>query len=94
MNEKVLELIKIYTDKQNSFFDSNNVESEITNFLTNKTSTINDLLDLKKDILNLIDDDDELFKLYLKIGISLSIEDYKLSEQYKNEIIDYGKKNK
>jgi hypothetical protein len=90
MDEKILEIIKQYVEKRNDLFNSDS-KQEIIIYLN--YIKINDLLELKKNILTLMDNDKELFKLYLKIGISLSNEDYKLSERYKNEILEYAKKN-
>lgn len=96
--QEILDLIEKYIDAQNAFWSDEHNDVDITKF-DNKTfewmkeewALIDEMDLLKKQVLNLIEGDRELFNKYLMLGSCLKSEEYEQAEVIKNEILNYGK---
>lgn len=97
--QKILDLIEEYINAQNEFWsDEHNDDVDITKFdsktyewMKEEWALIDQMDAIKKQVLDLIKGDRELFNKYLLLGSCIKSEEYEQAEVIKNEIINYGK---
>lgn len=92
--QEILGLIDKYIDAQHKFWSDEHNEDYHINSLEwaeNEWALIDEIELIKKQIMNLIENDNELFNKYLLLGSCIKHEEYEQAEIFKNEILNYGK---
>ena len=101
MNE-ILNLMDKYIQTSNDFWDmdknpdideNNNLQfnEKTLNWMKDEWKLMDEMDNIKKQILKIIGDDRELFNKYLCLSSCIRNEDYEQAEIFKNEILNYGK---